>query len=243
MIEEILTKLGLTDNEAKLYLILLSIGPSHSGAIITKTGFQSSVVYHLLHSLMEKGFVSDVTENKKKIFSAADPSALQRLIDEKESELDEVKKEFKYTLEELNKIKKKDKSEQSVTVYSGIKGIQTIQNDVLNTAKEYLIYSTRNNFTNAMPKYREYFREMRLAKKIRQKVIIADDERKPNRPYQEKRYIPKEFASPVNMQIYNNKVVIFMWDATPPVAVVFEGEKVSTSFRHMFETMWKQAKP
>ncbi len=241
MIEETLKKIGMTENEAKLYVVLLKEGASASGKIIKKTGFQSSVVYHLLNTLIEKGFVSFVTQNKKKLFSATDPKLLEDFIKLKEQEIINLKKNFKLALNEMYNLKNSNKEEQKITIYTGVKGIQTIFNDLLDNSKEYWNYSTRDTFGKVMPKYREYFRQMRINKKIKQKMIIADDKRKPNRPYQEKRYVPKEFSSPIGIQGYNDKVIIFIWDSEPPIALMLEGKKVSKVFKDIFETMWKSS--
>lgn len=241
MIEETLKKIGMTENEARLYLVLLKEGLSASGNLIKKTELQSSVIYHLLNSLLEKGFVSFITKNKKKLFSATDPKLLETLIDKKEKDLETMKKDFKNALSEMQHLIDSNKEEQKVTVYTGIKGIQLIFDDILNNSKNFWNYSTRDTFSRVMPKYREYFREMRIARKIKQRMIIADDKRKPNRPYQEKRYVPIEFSSPIGIQGYNNKVAIFIWDAQPPIAILLEGENVSKAFKGIFENMWKSA--
>jgi hypothetical protein len=166
---------------------------------------------------------------------------LQKLVDERQFELTKLKEELNEEIKELKKIKTNE--ETNITVFRGAKGIQTLFNDLLNNAKEFYNYSTTNTFAKVMPKYREYFREMRIAKKIKQKAIIADDLKKPNRAYQEKRYIPKDYASPVGFEVYNNKVIIFVWDAEPPLAIVLEGNKVSKAFKNIFDTMWKTARP
>jgi len=43
--EQILEKIGLTKNEVKIYLKLLELGLTTSGAIIKKTGIHNSKVY------------------------------------------------------------------------------------------------------------------------------------------------------------------------------------------------------
>jgi predicted transcriptional regulator len=240
--EETLKRLGMTENEAKLYIVLVKNGRMASGKIISKTGFQSSVVYHLLNSLIEKGFVSYITERKKKIFFASEPQSLKRLVEKKESEIVLLKKDLISVIRELERIREKSKDDQKVTVYSGIKGIQTVFDDILNNSKEFWNYSTRDTFTKKMPKYREYFRAMRLAKKIKQRAIITDDMKRKNKPYQEKKYVPKEFSSPISLEGYNNKVAILVWDAEPPIAVVLDGEKVSKAFKNIFDIMWRTAK-
>lgn len=241
MIEQTLKNIGLTDNEIKLYLVLLNNGPSHSGEIIKKTEFQSSVVFHLLDKLIEKGIVGFMLENKKKIYSASDPSIFKSLLEEREKELQKTKKDLESEIIKLKKTEK-IKEDTKATIFKGLKGIQSIQNDLLNNAKEYDMYAARDTFSKSMPKYRLYFKEMRVAKKIRQRLIITDDKKKPNTKFQQKRYVPRENATPVSLMIYNQRVVFFVWDSEPPMAIVLEGNKVSTSFKNMFELMWKSAK-
>lgn len=241
MIEKTLRNIGLTENEIKLYLVLLKNGPSHSGDIITKTEFQSSVVFHLLDKLIEKGIVGFMVENKKKIYSANDPSVFKGILEEREKELEKTKEELDKDILQLKSTTKESKEETKASIFRGLKGIQTIQNDLLNSAKEYDMYAARDTFSRSMPKYREYFKEMRVAKKIKQRLIITDDKKKPNKKYQLKRYVPKENATPISLMLYNERVVFFVWDSEPPIAIVLEGKKVSSSFKNMFELMWKVA--
>jgi sugar-specific transcriptional regulator TrmB len=242
MIEQTLKNIGLTDNEIKLYLVLLKNGPSHSGEIIQKTEFQSSVVFHLLDKLIEKGIVGYMVENKKKRYSANDPSVFKGLLEEKEKELKKTKKDLEEDIIKLKNLNNSKEQETKAIIFRGLRGIQTIQNDLLNSAKEYEMYAARDTFSKSMPKYREYFKEARVGKKIKQRIILPEDKKKPNRKYQQKRYVPKENASPISLMLYNKKVIFFIWDSDPPLAIVLEGEKVSSSFKNMFELMWKSAK-
>ena len=59
----ILEELGLSNAEAKIYLTLLELGPSKTGKIIDKTKLQSSTIYHLLGTLIEKGLISYIRKD------------------------------------------------------------------------------------------------------------------------------------------------------------------------------------
>ena len=50
-----LEDLGLSNAESRIYIALLESGPSKTGLIIDRTKLQSSTVYHILGSLIEKG--------------------------------------------------------------------------------------------------------------------------------------------------------------------------------------------
>ena len=55
---KVLEDLGLTKSEIKVYLSLLSLGPSSAGAILQKAKIQNSVLHFSLNNLIEKGLVS-----------------------------------------------------------------------------------------------------------------------------------------------------------------------------------------
>ena len=64
----VLENLGLSKNEVLVFVKLLELGESKSGAIISKTNLQSSAVYNSLASLIEKGIVSFIKKNGIKYY-------------------------------------------------------------------------------------------------------------------------------------------------------------------------------
>ena len=72
----ILEDLGLSNAEAKIYLALLELGTSKTGKIIDLTKLQSSTIYHVLGSLVEKGLVNYIFEGKIKYYQAESPDSL-----------------------------------------------------------------------------------------------------------------------------------------------------------------------
>ena len=66
-IVEILKNIGLTEGEAKTYLALSSLGTSTVGNIISEADVSASKVYQILERLMQKGLVSMVVKEGKKV--------------------------------------------------------------------------------------------------------------------------------------------------------------------------------
>ena len=71
-----LIKLGFNKNEAKVYLALIEFGKADAGQIIAETKFHKNIVYDNLDKLIDKGLVSFIIENKKKIFQIASSNSL-----------------------------------------------------------------------------------------------------------------------------------------------------------------------
>ena len=85
--EKQLEELGLSRNEARIYLFLLRKGETSTGPIIKETGIANSRVYESLNSLIEKGLVSFNIQRKCKYFKANEPKAL---LEREKGKLDKI---------------------------------------------------------------------------------------------------------------------------------------------------------
>ena len=91
-VEEILSKIGLTNQEARTYLALLKLQEAQTGALCKDVNIASSNIYKILDSLMKKGLVSYRVQNNIKIFMPAHPETLNELFLEKQKRLSIVSK-------------------------------------------------------------------------------------------------------------------------------------------------------
>ena len=74
---------GLTDNESKVYLALIDLGPSLAGQISRKTGLHRRTVYDVTEMLIKKGLIGYILKNNRKLFQAVDPKRLLEIIEER----------------------------------------------------------------------------------------------------------------------------------------------------------------
>ena len=84
-----LEELGLTKNEASLYLFLLKIGETTTGKMIKETGIANSRVYESLNSLISKGLVSYNVQRDGKHFKAEDPKKFLELEEQRKKKINE----------------------------------------------------------------------------------------------------------------------------------------------------------
>ena len=118
---------GLTDAEAKVYLALLQSGNSPAGAIVKKAGLHRATTYQVLQRLIEKGLVSSLISGKKRHFSAAEP---RRLLDD----ISQRREALHQAIPWLEGIMAEGKEKQEVQVYSGVKGMRTVLDALLEDA-------------------------------------------------------------------------------------------------------------
>ncbi len=239
----VLVELGLTDSEAIIYLALLEQGSSLVGPIIKKTGLHRATTYQILERLKEKGLVSSIIVEKKQHFSAISPKEFSTLLQEKEERFMEI-------LPRLLLKESLAKESQQVTVYSGVKGLRTVFDQMLDeiaVGGAYYDFGVSGTFKEVMGSYFYTWQKKKKEKHMRPRVIFNKSVRE-TKPELIKEYVgeyrfhPEDFTSMTDTFIYNDTVVLVIWTAKPPVAIVIKNKENAQSYRNQFLLMWKNSK-
>lgn len=242
---DILARIGLTQNEIKIYLRLLEMGSVPAGRLIKGVGLHRTVVYDTLERLLEKGLVSYVIVSNVKHFEAINPVQLLDYVDERKDELDSYKKKIEKILPELELKRKLSKEPQEAAIFKGKKGIKSIAEDVLRTKETLYVYGARGNFKEILPIYFHHFNKKRVKNKIYINIIYKESVRKEKREKElglmRIKYLPDKFDTPANTWIYGNKVAIIVW-GEQPIATVIRSEQVSKAYKTNFNLLWGIAK-
>ena len=229
---EDLKQAGLTDNEAKVYLGLLDLGPSLAGQISRKTGLHRRTVYDTTEMLIKKGLVGYIINNNRKLFQAANPNRILEIITEKQNILSPL-------VASLSEKYNKTKDKEETNFYKGKEGLKTVFEDQLN-AKEILILGASSKAYETLQFYFKWYDKTRKEKKIRSR-IIASDRNFSKIPLSEIKYLPEKYSSPVAVNIYNDKTAIILW-AKDPIAIVIKNKEIAIGYKNYFELLWKIAK-
>ena len=243
----ILRKIGLTDNEIKVYLALLEVGSSSTGGIVKKSHLHSSRVYECLGKLQIKGLVSYVIKSNRKYFEAANPERLIDYLEEKQKQIGKEKIEVKKIIPELVSKQKSTKSIQEANIYSGYKGIRSLLNNLLQDLKEggeYYVFGAEGGMKDILGAYFTLYQKQKAKFKIKSKVIFGDNARKTELLGEYKgdaRFVSSEFSSPTDTFIYNDKIIIFVWNEKPPFAVLIKNRSAAQSYKNYFKVLWKSA--
>jgi sugar-specific transcriptional regulator TrmB len=233
-----LEKMNFSINESKVYLTLIKIGPSLAGVIAKDSHLDRSSTYNALKELVDRGLVSTVHEDKRTIYVPENP---KRIIDYY-AEKEEIAKKIIPRLEEQFTFRKQ---KSSVKLFQGYKGLKTVFQDILDSVPQggtYYVMSSEGYFTQKMPYFSPIFRKKKEMQGIKTKVLIREgrEKRKKNK-LSEYRTIPSDVESPATINIFGDKVAIFVWDE-PPKAILIENEKIKRTFENYFNYVWKSAK-
>ena len=83
-LEDILTKVGLDEKEAKIYVALLDLGSEKVHEIAKKAGVKRPTAYVILEQLYAKNFVIKTYHQRRAFYSAEKPDIILRSLKEKE---------------------------------------------------------------------------------------------------------------------------------------------------------------
>ena len=245
---EVLKRIGLTDGEIKVYLALLELGSSTTWKITQKSRVSGSKVYEVLNRLIEKGLASSITKNNVKYFEAASPTRSLDYLDSKNKEIEHEKNEIRKIMPELL-LKQKSAKPAEVKVFVGFEGAKTAYEDAMQRLKkgdEILGWC----LTEQPESWEIYFNKrekVRDGKGIIHKSIINEKYQslyKVRKKFKNTfiRFFPKELEMPTTVEIWKNKVALFVITKENPITIVIESPAAADSFRKYFHIMWKTAK-
>ena len=233
-----LEKLNYTVNESKVYLTLIRIGPSFAGRISKEAHLDRSSTYNALTALQQRGIISTLYENKRTIYVPETPKKILDYYKEKE----EIAQKIIPKLQEQFAFQK---PKSTVKLFQGFKGVKTIFQDIIDSSppkSTYNIIGSEGYFSERLPYYAPIFLKRKEQKKIHSKILVRQGrEKEETSTYSERRSIPSTTESPVTINMYDDKVAIFVWEETPQ-AILIENKNVCKTLQDYFEFMWKNAK-
>src|SRR3989338_1671215 len=243
---DILRKIGLTENEIKIYLQLLKSGSSTAYEIGKQTGIYRVHVYDKLEQLMDKGLVTHVYSGAKKFFQATPPAKIQHYLEDRKKELELQEEAVNSILPELEKMANLPKEDTFVEVFKGNEGLKYFLKDIIKTGKEVLITGIDDQkYQEAIPVFmKQYFRDLKT-NKIPERVITLKRKNiflfnKELAPWTNYRYLEATQFNPTNTFVYGNKVVIVAW-GSPVTAVMIKNNEVAKTYKNNFEYLWSIA--
>ncbi len=231
MHEEILASMGLTKNEAEIYLLLLKEPESLASRIARKTRISRPHVYDTLNKLAEKGLASYVIKNGNKYFKAVNPRIFEDLLDERKKKLSEA---MPFLLNSFSE----NKSETKVEVYEGKEGIKSVFNDIIREKKDFVGFGATDRAMQLLPDFTKRYLKLREKYNIKARQLYNQGGSYLKTRMSQFKPLPKEFSGPATTLVYGRKVAIFMWFTEEPIAVVIESRQAAKAYKNYFELMW-----
>lgn len=235
-----LKDLGLSENEAKVYLASLSLGPSTILKIAKTAEIKRTTVYSLIESLKQKGLINIEVRGFKKLFAAENPEKLENILEER-------RKKLKSSLPEFLALYSLKGGESIIKYYEGLVAVKSIYEELLKDVKpheDYLVITHQQQWHDLDPEYFQKFTQRRAKLNIKIRMLMQDSKiarefKKNEKIYNAKiNILPRGISLITNLVIIPKKVVIHQ--LIPPImAFVIENKSVIQMHRELFEIIWK----
>ena len=242
MLQDDLKKLGLRENEIRVYLALVTAGKVRAAEIIKQTRLHRNLVYHALEELAARHLATKTTQAGVFHFQATDPDHLRDDLHERELVATRVIAQLK---------DRRKLSEQEISVYEGEDAIRmfSLKNAARLARGEfiYVLGSSGRRFEAAMgePALTHYFSE--IGKRGGIKILMYRKQ-----PYSsetllslrkkgvaEIRFLPFD-ANPSAYIVFTNHSVAFHIYEQPLTVIEIRNPHLVAAYKNYFDILWNQ---
>lgn len=235
-----LNEIGLNNNEALVYITLLSTGPTTVLLLAKSSEIKRSTVYNAIDTLIAKGLVHYEIQGTKKLIAAGNPEQLSLMMARKKQMLESV-------LPRLQALHTTTRpSESLVKQFNGLQGVRSVYSALLNDLRnndDYFVISNQDKWYQLDPDFFEDFIRKRAKLKLNVKLLLqetprASESNKKQTQYNEAiKRLPPQVNLDINMVITPNKTIIVQL-INPIFALVIENKCMISMNYTLFDLLW-----
>jgi len=244
-----LRTLGLSNDEAKLYIELLK-GPTSHLELARKTGVNRTKVYRLANQLEKRSLVSLQTDDSGTLLAATDPASLEVELVTQEENLKQQRAVLKQLMPALTAIKAshgKGPESFSVQTYEGVEGFKQMLWHELKASGEVLVMGS-GSLESLVPSKRwaETHRAKSVAAGYTIRELLNPGTKKDdftNNPDFMANYVKRHIDSETlllehQIVIYNDTVATYCWRGDQKVGSEIVNKANAQMMRQVFEQYW-----
>lgn len=234
--EIILTNLGLSPNEAKIYLAALESGQTSAQRIAQKARIKRTTTYSVLESMVTKGFILKTDKEGHHQYLAENPKNLAERFKAHQKSFDNV-------LPELEAIHNKLDVKPKVLFFEDKEGILRVYEDTLKEKPEEILMFTTSEIFKTFDTFPTNYVEERKNKNIHALRIGPKDKlygahAKLDKEELSETKLIKDFNIPIEINIYNNKVAFMSY--ADKIGLIIESEGIAQSMKKIYELLWNK---
>jgi len=261
-LDQSLQLLGLTENEAKIYVYLLKRGLALGADIHQDNQLDKSSAYEALSNLQRKGLIYTLGQKRNQKFAAVAVEKLLEIVDEKEKELQSVKSDLGELISNLEEYAKQSYNSKQIKIIQGSEAFKTwafarisggkgstvreissnlVQEKFLNSRAEYINYSAVD-----MPKQRIKY-GVNLKAMLQQQDLdsyseLNSIEQTNPKLLKEVRLLPAapDFIIPCSLVTYTEHTALMRKYEGEFLGIEITDKLITGLLNSMFDFIWKQ---
>lgn len=239
-----LTKLGLHDREAQVYVLLLQHGRSTAQTIAHATEMPRASCYGILENLAEKKLVSLRDERGQREYVAEPPERLRGLLRAQAEEVQERMQRIELALPQLLALASDASVKPQVRLHKGAQDLQQLQESFRDWEGETIQLIGYDALMDLSPARQTVIREQSLLRREKKKTgraIIVTDKHKAPEGIFETRTLPASLLDvPGELSVCGERVLLFGYQEDV-VAVEIHSPAIAQTCQAILELAWRLA--
>ena len=238
-----LLKLGLSREEAKMYLACLESNGGPVSVLARKAGVNRVSAYHTIENLLKKRLLSQYNRNGVKCFAPESPEKLEALA------LERVHL-AKALLPQLKNLSSSEGFRPRMRFYEGMDGIERVFNESLSGEEEILGYTNLHTVLEHIPTFFKDYTARRMKQGIKSRYLSPNtvDSVHAIDPFLPKEYDPnlieillvnrEQFPFENEVLIFGNSVCIISLNPDELLGLIVESSTFSQTMKAVFDLAW-----
>jgi sugar-specific transcriptional regulator TrmB len=228
---------GLSDKEAKVYLVCLKTGQATANRIAELSDLARSTTYDILERLKTLGLITTCIIDNKIQFIANNPEILLASLSEKKNAIEKILPALKETYKKIG-------DKPNAEVFQGKTAIIKIFDGILDNAKNLKVLGSQGNALEKIGYHPEKFRLKRLENRIKIKQILEiskESKQIKDDKYTEVRFLKSLKDSKEAIFIFDDYVyhIILQYEIS---AIKIKSKDHARTMEIMFDELWEKAK-
>lgn len=242
---------GLTNNEAIVYLYAISKTSLTPQAVAKDKNIPRPTVYHVLHTLIQKGLMTKTKSMTGHVFSATQPARLPLLLQQEKEKFDVRAQALEILLPFLQKERVVERGVEETIRFEGLTGIKLLFEEALYCKNRSwnVVAPSQNILRQVDKKYSDYIYDTQRARGIALRTLWENKSHATKHSPEEirRRHIrlmPKAMTGKFSSLIilFDDAVAVF-----PPMnelsAVLIRSKEIHATFLAIFEGLWDLGTP
>lgn len=238
---EILMETGLTDKEAKVYMVLLELKEAIPSTISRVANIKRPTAYVILEQLQKRGLVSYCRQDGKYMYYHALPPKL--LLEREYNKYTKLEK----ALPSLRLMHQRFSSQPQMSLFEGRDGLISLFEDSLTATTDISCWANLDAVDDGMRGYEAVYLKKRLTRGINMKCVysfgkkaVAHKKRQRQELCEIYMISPESFPMENHIMIYDDKISITSF--YDQIGVIIQNRNIADSQRTIFNMCFAYAR-
>lgn len=248
MDNKLLINLGLTEDEATIYNVLLEGGFMPARTVAIRSNLGRPLTYKILDDLIIKKVVEKKeTGGKISLFAPVHPRELEMLLEKKKEDIENTKKALDESIGQMISKYNLFVGKPNVQFFEGLEGIKKVALDSLSSQTDICSFIDTDTLLEIYPDLNKEYVGKRLNNNVKKKIISTDSPivreiaKTDDKNFTEQRIVKKKIHFATIVMIYDNKVSFITLDPKKHIGVIIEDPDIYKTNKAIFDYIWDEA--